>query len=188
MDPELYVFPKINQPALKVAASSALFTLIIAAARLLLPASLRWGALDESLAKWLSLLLGYGVFIYASFQAWLATREKNAALDPDRQVATRLLDTGFYSRVRHPMYGMFILANTGLGLASGSVYGLGFSLLSLGLFIANGIFEERAVLFPQFGSLYRAYMRRVPARFFTSGDAVLLIATLSVTLAGALMK
>ena len=185
MDPELYVFPRITSPARKAAASTALFALVITAARLLLPASLRWSIVDEPLARWLSLLLGYGVFLYASIQAWRATHQKNTVEDPHREVALRLLERGFYARARHPMYGMFILANAGLGLASGSVYGLGFSLLSLVVFIANGIFEERAVLIPQFGEQYRAYMRRVPARCFAPWDAALLLATLAVTVAGA---
>ncbi|RPJ40223.1 MAG: isoprenylcysteine carboxylmethyltransferase family protein [Chloroflexi bacterium] len=183
MDPELYVFQWIERPALKVAASTALFILLTAAARLLLPGS-RLGLGAQSLTGWLAVLVGFVVFIYASYQAWRATREKNAVEDPKRQAATRLLDTGFYARVRHPMYGMFILANAGLGLAAGSIYGLAFGLLSVVVFVLNGFFEERALLIPQFGGLYRDYMRRVPARFFTPLDAALLAVTLALSAAG----
>jgi len=167
-----------------------LFALVIAAARLLLPGSGSGigAAVNENLAGWLSLVLGYGLFIYASYQAWRATREKNTVEDPKREVATRLLDTGAYARARHPMYGMFILANAGLGLAANSIYGLGFSLLSLLLFTLNAIFEERAVLIPQFGEQYRDYMRRVPARCFTLFQSALLVLALALNAAGVLFQ
>jgi len=187
MDPELYVFPNIERPALKMAASTGLFALVIAAARLLT----RQGLLptgDGSPILWLSLLCGFSLFLYASYQAWRATREKNSVEDPRRQAPTRLLDTGFFARVRHPMYGMFILANAGLGLAASSVYGLGFSLLSLVLFVLNGIFEERAALIPLFGDQYRDYMRRVPARYFTPLQAVLLVLALGLNAAGVFLR
>lgn len=196
MDPEIYVFPHIDSAALKVAASTALFVLVLLVAGLLLPllpGPHLWAALDRtlqagpvelSLAGLLNLLLGYSLFIYGSYHAWRATRLKNTVEHPDHELATRLLDTGYYARVRHPMYGMFILANAGLGLAMNSVYGLAFSLLSLALFIANGIFEERVVMLRFFPSEYRAYMGRVKARYFTPAQAVCLALVLAINLAG----
>jgi protein-S-isoprenylcysteine O-methyltransferase Ste14 len=196
MDPELYVFPNINSASLKIAASTALFLLVLIIAGLitpLLPGLQLWAAIDRtitvaggtiSLTNLLHILLGYILFIYGSFHAWQATRLKNTVEDPKRELATRILDTGYYARVRHPMYGMFILANVGLGFAMNSIYGLAFSLLSLGLFIANGIFEERAVMLRFFGEEYQSYMRRVTARYFTPSQTVVLIMVLGVNIAG----
>ncbi len=196
MDPELYVFPRISTTPVKIAASSALFALVLVIAALLLPllpGSHLWAAVDllvsvgpvtASLVGLLHLLTGYALFIYGSYHAWRATREKNTVEDPRRALATRLLDTGYYGRVRHPMYAMFILANAGLGFAMNSIYGLAFSLLSLVLFVANGIFEERAVMMRYFGEEYRAYMRRVPARYFTPLQAVVLGLVLALNIAG----
>lgn len=186
MDPELYIFPKINNPLLKIAASTALFALVISAARLLSGRG-PWVVVFEYPAGWLTLLYGYGLFIFASLKAWQAAREKNTVEDPQRQTPTRLLDTGAYARVRHPMYGMFILANAGLGLAANSVYGLCFSLLSLLIYVLNGIFEEKVALFPLFGEGYREYMRRVPVRYLTFGQALLLVTTLLVYIVGVFM-
>ena len=196
MDPELYVFPKINSAPVKIAASTALFVLVLLAAGLLVPRlpgphlweavdrTLTVGPLSAGLAGLLHLLLGYGLFIYGSYHAWRATRLKNTVERPDCELATTILDTGYYARARHPMYGMFILANAGLGFATNSVYGLGFSLLSLLLFTANGFFEERAVMIKFFGEEYRSYMRRVPARYFTPIQALVLVLILALNTAG----
>lgn len=182
MDPELYVFTNIDHPGLKAAASSVVFAAAVALIRLL-PVPTAWNV-PGGPPEWPALLAGYAVFLYASLQAWIATREKNAAEDPRRGIATRLLETGAYRRARHPMYGMFILANAGLGLAAGLVYGLAFSLLSLLVYNLNAAIEEHAGLIPQFGDAYRAYRRRVPARLFTTGQALLLAATLALTAVG----
>lgn len=196
MDPELYVFPNINSAALKIAASTALFILVLVIAALitpLLPGPQLWAQIDRtvtllggavSLTNLLHILLGYVFFIYGSYHAWQATRLKNTAEDPNHELATRILDTGYYARVRHPMYGMFIMANVGLGLAMNSVYGLGFALLSLAAFVANGIFEERYVMIRFFGEAYQDYMRRVTARYFTPGQAIVLSLVLVLYIAG----
>lgn len=196
MDPELYVFPNIHSVPLKIAASTTLFIMVFVATALLLPllpGLHLWAAIDRtinigsvaiSLANLLHMLLGYGLFIYGSYHAWRATREKNTVEDMKHGLATRILDTGYYGRVRHPMYGMFILANVGLGFAMNSVYGLAFSLLSLVLFIANGLFEESAVMLKFFGEEYREYMRRVQARYFSPGQAICLAIILTLNIAG----
>lgn len=196
MDPELYVFPGIRSTPTKIAASTGLFIVVLVIAALLLPllpGPQLWARVDQRIligkvsvrfTQLMHLLIGYGLFIYGSYHAWRATRLKNTVEDPKHQLATRILDTGYYARVRHPMYGMFILANVGLGFAMNSVYGLAFGLLSLVLFIANGISEERAVMLRFFGEAYRSYMRLVTARYFTPRQAIVLALVLILNIAG----
>lgn len=200
MDPEIYVFPNINSAPLKIAASTALFILVLMIAALIapsLPGPHLWDAIDQSitvagsslsLAKLLHILIGYTLFIYGSFHAWQATRLKNTVEDSKHELATRILDIGYYARVRHPMYGMFILANVGLGFAMHSIYGVGFGLLSLAVFVANGIFEEKYVMIRFFGETYKDYMRRVTARYFTPGQAIILTMFLALDIAGLFFK
>jgi protein-S-isoprenylcysteine O-methyltransferase Ste14 len=196
MDPEIYVFPNISAVSLKIAASTGLFIVVLLITGLvtpLLPGPHPWAAIDRtvavaggavSLAHLLHVLFGYALFIYGSFHAWQATRLKNTVEDLKHELATRILDTGYYAHVRHPMYGMFILANMGLGFAMMSVYGLAFGLLSLVLFIANGIFEERYVMLRFFGEAYQDYMRRVPARYFSPLQVMVLVVMLGLNFAG----
>ena len=200
MDPEIYVFPNINSASLKIAASTALFIVVLIIAGLLtplLPGPQLWAAIDRtvavaggtvSLATLLHVLLGYTLFIYGSFHAWQATRLKNTVEDSRHELATRILDTGYYAKVRHPMYGMFILANVGLGFAMNSVYGLVFGLLSLAAFVANGIFEEKHVMLRFFGEAYQDYMRRVTARYFTAAQAIVLTLVLIFYITGFFFK
>lgn len=196
MDPEIYVFPNINSAPLKIAASTALFIAVLVIAALitpLLPGPELWAGIDRtitvaggtvSLTSFVHILLGYTLFIYGSFHAWQATRLKNTVEDSKHELATRILDTGYYARVRHPMYGMFILANVGLGFAMNSVYGLGFGLLSLAAFVANGILEERYVMIRFYGEEYKTYMRRVTARYFSPRQAIVLCLVLALYVAG----
>jgi protein-S-isoprenylcysteine O-methyltransferase Ste14 len=196
MDPELYVFPGIQSAPTKIAASTGLFIVVLVVAELLLPllpGPQLWASVDlpisigkvsVSFSQLMHLLIGYGLFIYGSYHAWRATRLKNTVEDPKHELATRILDTGYYAQVRHPMYGMFMLANVGLGFAMNSVYGLAFGLLSLALFLLNGIFEERAVMLRFFGEAYRSYMRRVTARYFTPIQAIILALVLILNIAG----
>ena len=86
------------------------------------------------------------------------------------------------------MYGMFILANVGLGFAMNSVYGLAFGLLSLAAFVANGIFEEKYVMLRFFGEEYQDYMRRVTARYFTAAQAIVLTLVLIFYITGFFFK
>jgi len=195
MDPEIYVFPDINSGIVKTLASTLLFTVVLIIVLLVtpwLPGPHLWSEIDRelvigsfnvSLSSLLHLLIGYSLFIYASIHAWKAMKEKNSVEDPTRRTARSLLDTGYYGVVRHPMYGMFILANAGLGFAVKSVYGLGFILLSLALYTLNGIFEERAFLLPAFGKQYEAYMKKVTARYLTPLQAIILIIVLAINTA-----
>jgi protein-S-isoprenylcysteine O-methyltransferase Ste14 len=196
MDPELYVFPNINSASLKLAASTALFIVVLLIAAWitpLLPGLYLWAAIDQtitvatrttSLATLLHILSGYTLFIYGSYHAWQATRLKNTVEDTKHELATRVLDTGYYGQVRHPMYGMFILANVGLGFAMSSIYGFAFGLFSVVLFVANGYFEEKYVMLRFFKEAYLDYMQRVPARYFTPAQAIVLVIYLALNLAG----
>ncbi len=109
-----------NSVPLKIGASNAVFALVLVVAGMLfplLPGPHLLKVKDGTIAVgpfsilWIDLMhltLGYALFIYGSFHAWQATRQKNIVEDPQRRTTARLLECGYYGHVRHSMYGMFI--------------------------------------------------------------------------------
>jgi protein-S-isoprenylcysteine O-methyltransferase Ste14 len=73
--------------------------------------------------------------------------------------AKALVTTGFYSRIRHPMYVFLDLALLGLALATGWWYMLVPLAIVVPLQIVNARREAR-VLSEKFGAAYAEYRRR----------------------------
>jgi protein-S-isoprenylcysteine O-methyltransferase Ste14 len=81
-----------------------------------------------------------------------------------RKEEHRVVDTGPYAIVRHPIYSGILLAFLGTLLAKGTVLGLvGAGLAALGLFIKARL-EERW-LASELGVAYEEYRKRVPMLF-----------------------
>jgi protein-S-isoprenylcysteine O-methyltransferase Ste14 len=81
-------------------------------------------------------------------------------IQPDQ----RLVTSGLYRYVRHPMYSAHLLLDVGLTLAIGSV--LGTALMAVGMFagLIYRIRVEEALLNAQFGDEWQAYVSRTTYR------------------------
>lgn len=105
-------------------------------------------------------LIGSFVWMYLAFR-------ENAYLTPTVRLQEErghtVVSTGPYRWVRHPMYTGFHLFFLGLPLLLGSVYGLVFSLVLIGLFVRRAVLEERFLRQTLPG--YSAYADRVTSRF-----------------------
>ena len=110
-------------------------------------------------------LLG-ACLLLASFPMFFATFRENRFLSPAVRVqherAHRVVDTGVYRHVRHPMYAGFVLFALGTALMLGSWYGTVGALALIGLVARRAVLEERALRRELEG--YDAYMRRVRYR------------------------
>lgn len=176
-----------------IVGATLIFALIIITADKSLPSGLpMWKTIDAPLhlgpvpltwTRLVHLLLGFPLFLYGAFQSQRATALKNSAEDHQRRVPTRLVETGEYARVRHPMYAAWMLSNTGIGFALQSSYGVGYMLLALVVLAFNGIIEERTQLIPLFGQAYLDYAQRVRARYFTPLTAAYVILLVVLSLA-----
>lgn len=140
-------------------------------------------ALDRlSLASAAPVLLGGWVFLaYAGTN--LRVMANNAAAVSRRYARPeRLLQTGAYEDVRHPMNIGGWLAFYGLCLVFGSAY----TLLLLPVYAALNhgftILEERLALRRAFGAEYEAYAARVPAYLDRRNTVVLALLVLGTTL------
>ena len=72
----------------------------------------------------------------------------------------QIVDTGIYSRLRHPLYTGFILEWIAPPLLLGSPIGFLFITLPLSAVILSRIPREEALLIEAFGERYREYMGR----------------------------
>ncbi|MBR0709523.1 methyltransferase family protein [Bradyrhizobium liaoningense] len=105
----------------------------------------RWHASDMPLAL---LVLGFVLFLLCMLFTMSVFRENSFAapvvkLQAER--AQRVISTGPYAHVRHPMYSGMILFFAGLPLALGSWWGLAMAPLFLALFVVRIGIEERTL-------------------------------------------
>ncbi|EOD00827.1 methyltransferase family protein [Caldisalinibacter kiritimatiensis] len=79
----------------------------------------------------------------------------------------KLMTTGHYGRVRHPMYGTLMLMWLGLFFSLRSLYGASVFMLIVIVQVINGIVEEKTLLARVYGKEYEEYKKRVKTRFLT---------------------
>ena len=126
-----------------------------------LDARFRWSAMPPSLEAVGALLL------IASFEIFYLTFRENAFLSPAVRIQTerahRVVRTGPYRLVRHPMYAGVIPFAVGTALLLGSWYGVVGAVLLVALIGRRAVLEERLLRERLPG--YDAYMEEVRYRF-----------------------
>ncbi len=90
----------------------------------------------------------------------MALRENSAAATSAANVR-RLITTGPYALVRHPIYSGDIAAALALMLIAPNVRMIGFAAAAIVIFLTWMGLEERALL-GRFGDEYRRYRQRIP--------------------------
>ncbi|MGJ3522362.1 methyltransferase [Nitratidesulfovibrio sp. D1] len=163
-----FVMPFLPQPLLGAWPDAALFA---ARAPDLLPAMPgRWG----------QLLLGLP-FAVGGFAVYVALMRRNATVTArDYSRPAKLLMSGAYGHVRHPVVVARFLGTCGLVLVTGAAYtALLLPLLAAQLWLTARI-EEREVLEPCFGKQFDVYRRSVPG--FVCPQVLLLAAVLALGL------
>jgi protein-S-isoprenylcysteine O-methyltransferase Ste14 len=112
---------------------------------------------------WLQVLGGLGMALYMLGGWWTFRENAFAAPVVKIQEGQRVIDTGPYAIVRHPMYASGLLFFIGLPLLLGSWWGLVFSALFV-LAIAWRAVREEGMLRAELRG-YDDYIARVPYRF-----------------------
>jgi protein-S-isoprenylcysteine O-methyltransferase Ste14 len=124
--------------------------------------AVRWHA--SEMPVWINVL--GGVLIAAGFLATMRVFQENSFAAPVVRLQSerkqRLIDTGPYAYMRHPMYASAILYLIGMPLLLGSWYGLGSVPLFLAGLAPRAMFEERLLQRDLPG--YADYMNRVRYR------------------------
>lgn len=85
----------------------------------------------------------------------------------------KLSTNGYYAKVRHPMYGTFILLQAGFMLSLRSFVGLMIALMIVITQYINAIMEEKKKLVPTFGEEYYLYMKNVGSKLLTKPEIII---------------
>jgi protein-S-isoprenylcysteine O-methyltransferase Ste14 len=162
--------PPLLQERLRLGASDqqawdkALFPLI----QVLLVGWLVFMALDavrfhwSKLPAWLQVV--GAVLLLGSFYYLFVTFRENSYLSPvvrlQEERGQRVISTGPYRIVRHPMYSAILVFMVGTSLLLGSGYGILVGLLGVGLLARRAVLEEQALMngLPGYAA-YRAKVR-----------------------------
>ena len=115
-----------------------------------------------AMPPWLQALGGLGMTMYMLGTWWTFRENAFAAPVVKIQEGQRVIDTGPYAIVRHPMYASVLLFFIGLPLLLGSWFGLVFSALFI-LGIAWRAVQEERVLRAELSG-YEDYIARVRSR------------------------
>jgi len=120
---------------------------------------------DYSLPPTASLLagsLGAALFLQALWLLWRSHADLAESFSPGLQIRKdhRIVTTGVYERVRHPMYAAHLLwAAAQLLLLQNWIAGPAFLVASIPLYVAR-IPREEEMMLDQFGDEYRRYAER----------------------------
>jgi protein-S-isoprenylcysteine O-methyltransferase Ste14 len=121
----------------------------------------RWSHLPAWLPIVGALLLG------VSFWIFFLTFRENPYLSPAVRIQTershRVVSTGPYRYVRHPMYAGFALFAMGTALLLGSAYGVAGAFVLIGIVAVRAVLEEKVLREELPG--YADYMQQVRFRF-----------------------
>jgi protein-S-isoprenylcysteine O-methyltransferase Ste14 len=107
--------------------------------------------------QWFGVGLG---FLSVPFLAWVHyVLDKSWSVTLKLQTDHRLVTSGPYRRIRHPMYTVFIMYELSWVLVSANLLFLVYYVLSV-LLIAVRIPREERMMLEKFGEEYRVYMKR----------------------------
>jgi protein-S-isoprenylcysteine O-methyltransferase Ste14 len=109
----------------------------------------------------LLMLSGFALIVSAIWLNYIARRDLAEAWSPTSEAGDKLVTSGIYGRIRHPVYASLILFLTGALLIGLSAATLLFFVLFIAA-LAVRISREEKFLLERFGEDYARYARRVP--------------------------
>ena len=127
--------------------------------------------------------IGLLVYLYGSIR-YLGINKQNHSVRGKSDTPEALLTTGYYAKVRHPMYGVFVICFAAVLLSLQSVIGIVLAFVWAALQYINAFREEKQVLLPLFGDDYRDYARHVQHMLLMPAEAAALIILVVISLAG----
>lgn len=129
-------------------------------------------------------IIGLVLMCYGSSRLSLISKQNHRVRDKASEAPVKLLTEGYYSHIRHPMYGTFVIMYASIFIAFHSVIGIIIIVCLYLLQVLNAITEEHNKLIPLFGNEYTEYKTKVKNLIFNKQQYVLFIALIIVTIIG----
>jgi protein-S-isoprenylcysteine O-methyltransferase Ste14 len=125
---------------------------------LLIPLQVQWFPLPlPSMVRWAGVILGFSTIPFLVWIHRTLGRYYSAILETKKEHA--LVTIGPYSRIRHPMYTVFMLFTLSTALMTANLLVAVFAAIIITMFFPLSKKEER-MLIDRFGEEYRNYMKR----------------------------
>lgn len=119
------------------------------------------GGVSFTKADLLYFICGLILTCYATVRLSKITLQNHSARNEKGDTPKKLLTDGCYAKVRHPMYGTFIILQSGFMLSLRSFWGIIIALIIIIFQYANAVREEKKQLVPLFGEEYKLYTKNV---------------------------
>ena len=98
--------------------------------------------------------------------------QNHSAKNEKSNTPNKLLVNGYYAKVRHPMYGTFIILQAGFMISLRSLAGMIVALLVVIVQYINAAMEEKKQLVPIFGEEYNLYIKNVRGMLLTKLEII----------------
>lgn len=135
------------------------------------------GQHNTSVFKLLYAISGFIIWIAGFIRVIISCKENHMARNDKSRKPDYLIQDGIYSRVRHPMYGGFILLTLGICIGSFNLISLVIGILFSFIFVFNTYYEEKFELIPLFKEFYLNYKSHTNRLFQKSTSIVIFIVT-----------
>ncbi|MCH8245212.1 MAG: isoprenylcysteine carboxylmethyltransferase family protein [Bacteroidetes bacterium] len=123
------------------------------------PAWMSWS--EIALPEWMRLTgLGMGIIVIPLIYLVFRAIGSNISETVFTKESHRLITTGIYTRVRHPLYMVSALALVSFSLLTANWFIAAMSVISMALILAVVVPKEEKQLIQKFGDDYRNYQKR----------------------------
>lgn len=129
---------------------------------------------------------GLILFCYSTIKLSKITIQNHSVRNEKSNTPNELLVNGYYAKVRHPMYGTFIMLQAGFMFSLRSLNGIIIAMIIIVLQYVNAVIEERRLLIPTFGEEYKIYTNNVRHMLLTRSEIVVLTIVVLLSIVGLL--
>lgn len=127
---------------------------------------------------------GLIIFSYGTVRLLQISVQNHSAKKEGSNEQRKLLVNGYYAKVRHPMYGTFIILQAGFLMSLRSLDAMILALIIVIAQYMNAIIEEKHQLIPIFGEGYKRYTKDVKTMLLSKLEIIIFTLAVIGTIIG----